>query len=216
DLGADLTVSSTTKFVDGHSTALGGVIVTRDPALHERLFFLRKCTGAIQSPFQAWLTLQGVKTLPLRLRRQSESAARIAEHLAAHPEVRVLHYPTRSNAALASHQHLGAHGAVLSFELAGGYERARAFVQHVRLCRLVEHVGSVETLLTHSASMTHAGVPREERERIGIAEGLLRLSVGLEEPSELLADLDRALQATREFAAATPSAATLRAVEVRS
>ncbi|MBL8897948.1 MAG: aminotransferase class V-fold PLP-dependent enzyme, partial [Planctomycetes bacterium] len=183
DLGADLTVSSTTKFVDGHSTALGGVIVTRDPALHERLFFLRKCTGAIQSPFQAWLTLQGLKTLPLRLRRQSESAARIADHLAAHPEVRVLHYPPRANAALAAHQHLGAHGAVLSFELAGGYERARAFVRHVRLCRLVEHVGSVETLLTHSASMTHAGVPREERERIGIAEGLLRLSVGLEEPS---------------------------------
>lgn len=216
DLGADLTVSSTTKFVEGHSTALGGAIVTRDPALHERLFFLRKCTGGIQSPFQAWLTLQGLKTLPLRLRRQSASAAAIAEQLAAHPEVAVLHYPTRTQGELASRQHLGAHGAVVSFELHGGYERARALVEQVRLCRLVEHVGGVETLLTHSASMTHAGVSREERERSGIREGLLRLSVGLEEPREILADLDRALAATREFAAATPACAGLSTVEVRA
>jgi len=199
DLGADVTVTSTTKFVEGHSVALGGALVARDEALLERARFVRKCTGAIQAPFSAWLTLQGLKTLPLRLARQSATAEELARWLAAHPGVRRVHYPSLPGAADARTlraQHLGGHGAVLSFEAEGGLERARGLVDHLRLCRLVEHVGSVETLVTHSASMTHASLSREERLAVGVTDGLLRLSVGLEPPSAIRADLERALAAS--------------------
>jgi len=198
DLGADFSVYSTTKFIDGHSVALGGAVVGRDGARLEDLRFVRKCTGSIQSPFNAWLTLQGLKTLPLRIRRQSESAAAIAAWLAEHEDVARVHYPTLQDAALAERQHEGAHGAVVSFELAGGFERARSLLRHVRLCTLVEHVGSVETLLTHSASMTHGGVSPEERAAAGVTEGLLRISVGLEDVSDVIADLSRAIRASAE------------------
>jgi cystathionine beta-lyase/cystathionine gamma-synthase len=197
-LGADLSVCSTTKFVEGHSAALGGAVVARDPALLERLRFVRKCTGAIQSPFGAWLTLQGLRTLPLRLRRQSETAARLAAWLAASPHVARVHYPALGDAAtraLAARQHLGADGAVVSFEPAGGAQAARGLLARVRLCRVAEHVGSVESLLTHSASMTHADVPADERRQAGISDGLLRLSVGLEDAGDLIDDLGLALAA---------------------
>jgi cystathionine beta-lyase/cystathionine gamma-synthase len=210
DLGADISVLSTTKFIEGHSAALGGALVTRDAALLERLRFIRKATGGIAAPFNAWLTLQGLKTLPLRLQRQSSSAQRIAEELAQRPEVARVLYPTLLGPearALAARQHLGAHGAVLAFEPEGGLSAARAIASSVRLCRLVEHVGSVETLLTHSASMTHADVPADERRAAGIPDGLLRLSVGLEDPDEILDDLLAALvagaQPEREAACAT-------------
>jgi cystathionine beta-lyase/cystathionine gamma-synthase len=210
DLGADVSVLSTTKFVEGHSAALGGALVARDPELLARLRFIRKSTGAIAAPFNAWLTLQGLKTLPLRLARQSSSAQRIAEELAGRPEIARVLYPTLlgpAARALAARQHLGAHGAVLAFEPAGGLPAARAIAARVRLCRLVEHVGSVETLLTHSASMTHADVPADERRAAGIPDGLLRLSVGLEEPEDILDDLLAALtagaQPEREAACAT-------------
>ncbi len=209
DLGADVAVYSTTKFIEGHSAALGGTLVTHDAALLERLRFVRKSTGAIQSPFNAWLTLQGLKTLPLRLLRQSESARQLADELARRPEVARVHYPTRlpgSQTALAERQHLGAHGAVLSFELRGGEPAARALLSRVRLCRLAEHVGSVETLLTHSASMTHADVPADERRRAGIGDGLLRLSIGLEDPQEILRDLLAALEAAPAAEEATCAA----------
>jgi cystathionine beta-lyase/cystathionine gamma-synthase len=207
ELGADLSVYSTTKFIEGHSAALGGAIVGRDAALLEELRFVRKCTGAIQAPFNAWLTLQGLKTLPLRLRRQSESARTIAEWLAAHPATTVVHYPGLAafeQRELASAQHLGADGAVVSFELQGGYTAARRLLAGVRLCRLVEHVGSVESLLTHSASMTHASVPPEERAAVGISEGLVRLSVGLEAPEDVIADLELALELATEAREAAP------------
>lgn len=199
DLGADVTVTSTTKFVDGHSAALGGAVVARDAELVERLRWVRKCTGAILSPWNAWVTLQGLKTLPLRLARQSDSARRIAAALAERPDVRVVHHPSLAEGEqrrVAERQHLGGHGAVLSFEPRGGLARARALVTRTRLCRLVEHVGSVETLLTHSASMTHAGLAPERRAAVGVTDGLLRVSVGLEEPEEILADLELALDAT--------------------
>jgi len=198
DLGADFTVTSTTKFLEGHSAALGGAVVTRDESARERLAFVRKCTGAIQTPFHAWLTLQGLKTLPVRLKRQSESAHELASWLAEHRRVKTVRYPGlpgSPRAELAARQHLGAHGAVLSFELEGGEDAARSALERVRLCRLVEHVGSVETLLTHSASMTHAGVSREQREAVGITAGLLRLSVGLEAVADVRADLAGAIGA---------------------
>ncbi len=199
DLGADVSIYSTTKFVEGHSVALGGAVVTRDEGLRERLFFLRKCTGAIQSPFQAWLTLQGVKTLPLRIERQSANARVIAEWLAAHDEAKVVHHPSLRSCPqreLADAQHRGEHGAVLSFELHGGEERAGRLLRNLRLCRLAEHVGSVETLLTHSATMTHAAIPKPEREAVGISDALLRLSVGLEDPRDVIEDLSHAIEAS--------------------
>lgn len=200
ELGADVSVYSTTKFVEGHSAALGGALVVRDPSLRERLFFLRKCSGAIQSPLNAWLTLQGLKTLPLRIERQSRNAAVVAGWLARVPAVRWVSHPSLENTEqreLASRQHAGLHGAVVSFELEGGAESARRLLEEVRLCRLAEHVGSVETLLTHPASMTHGSVPAEERAQIGINEGLLRLSVGLEDPRDVIADLDRSIGKAR-------------------
>lgn len=201
DLGADLSVYSTTKFIEGHSVALGGAIVTHDGKLIERLKFIRKCTGNIQSPQNAWLTLQGIRTLPLRLRQQSATAAQVAELLAGHPAVQRACYPTLGESgqrALAEKQHMGAHGAVVSFEVVGGIDAARVFLSSLKLCRLVEHVGSVETLVTHSASMTHADVPPEERRKAGVNDGLVRISVGLESPGAIVADLRAALDAALE------------------
>jgi cystathionine beta-lyase/cystathionine gamma-synthase len=193
ELGADVTVTSTTKFIDGHSVAPGGSVVTRDNALLERIRFVRKSTGAIQTPQHAWLTLQGIKTLPLRLRAQSASAETLAQWLAGHPAVARAHYPSLGHAQLADAQHLGAHGAVLSFEVSGGLSAARRVAGALRLCRLVEHVGSVETLVTHPASMTHADLSPEARAAAGVRDGLLRLSVGLESIADIRDDLESAL-----------------------
>ena len=206
DLGADASVYATTKFIEGHSVALGGAVVSRNGALLDRLRFIRKSTGGIQSPFNAWLTLQGIKTLPLRIERQSRSAETVARWLSAQPGVvRVLHpaLDTFAQRELADRQHLGAHGAVVSFELEGGVDAGRAVLETVSLCRVVEHVGSVETLLTHPATMTHADVPPDQRARAGISDGLLRLSVGLERPEAIIEDLARAIgAAAREERAA--------------
>jgi len=205
-LGADVTVSSTTKFTEGHSVASGGAVVSRDAGLLDRVRFVRKSTGGIQSPVNAWLTLNGLKTLPIRLERQSASAAEVARWLAGHSGVVRAIYPGLDGfgqRALAEAQHLGADGAVVSFEVEGGAAGARALASSVRVCRLVEHVGAVETLLTHSATMTHADVPARAREEAGITDGLFRLSVGLESPRVIIADLDRAL--SRASAAARGS-----------
>lgn len=196
-LGADLSVYSTTKLIDGHSTALGGAIVAKDPALLERLRFTRKSLGSIQTPFNAWLTLNGLKTLPIRLRRQCRSAQRIAEWLENRSCIQTVHYPGLNSfpqQLLADEQHAGLHGNVISFEVEGGYETAVRFVKQLRQCRLVEHIGSVETLVTHAASMTHADVPRSQRLAAGISDGLLRLSVGIEPTREIVADLRQALR----------------------
>jgi len=206
DHGADISVYSTTKFIEGHSVALGGALVCRDPALLERFRFTRKCTGTIQSPFNAWLTTQGIKTLPLRMQRQSETAEAIASFLASRREVAHVYYPTllpRAQREIAEQQHEGAHGAVISVELDGGEKAARAFVDNLRLCRLVEHVGSVETLVTHPASMTHGDVPRAERIATGISDGLMRLSIGLESVAAIQDDLQRGLAAATVHSGAT-------------
>jgi cystathionine beta-lyase/cystathionine gamma-synthase len=196
DWDADLSVYSTTKFIDGHSVALGGAVVCRDEKLLERLRFVRKSTGGIQTPFGAWLTLQGLKTLPLRIRRQSETAARVARWLDQQPQVTKVYYPTvgctPQQATLAEEQHLGYHGAVLSFELDGVLDGVQAFLNRLRFCRLVEHVGAAETLITHPATMTHADVSPEDRARVGITDGLVRLSVGLEDAEAIIEDLSQA------------------------
>lgn len=195
DLGADVVVYSTTKYIEGHNATVGGALLTRDPALAERIRFLQNATGCAQSPFEAWLTLRGIKTLPLRMERHSANALAVARFLAGHPRVRHVAYPFLESFPqldLARRQQcLG--GGMIAFELDGGAEAGIRLMNSVRLCSLAENLGAVETLITHPASMTHASIPPAERDAIGITGGLVRLSVGLEEPADVVADLERAL-----------------------
>jgi len=196
DLGADVSLHSTTKFIDGHNATIGGALITRNKELHERFDLIRKSTGTIQAPFDAWLTLQGVKTLPLRIRQHSENALKVARFLEDHPRVTTLYYPGLESFPqheLATLQQASG-GALIAFEVEGGTEAGIKLMNSVRLCSLAENLGSAETLITHPASMTHAAVPIEQREAAGITDGLVRLSVGLENPEDLIADLDQALQ----------------------
>lgn len=197
DLGADISVYSTTKLIEGHSTACGGAIVSREADVLDKVRWVRKCTGGIQAPLNAWLTTRGIKSLPLRLERHCHNAQRIAEWLAQHPAVTVVHYPglrSHPQADLAARQHArGLHGGVISFEVEGGVEAGRRVLEGTHLCCLAEHVGSIESILTHPATMTHADVPPEQRRATGITDGLIRLSVGLEEPEDVIADLEQAI-----------------------
>lgn len=197
DLGADISVYSTTKYIEGHNGTIGGAVVTNDQTLLERLKFVRKSLGTIQTPQEAWLTLRGLKTLPLRIERHCRSAQQIAEWLEQHPAVSRVLYPGLKSfpqAELAQKLHAnGLHGGIVTFELHGGTDAALAFVKNASLCALAESLGSAETMLTHSATMTHADVPRAQREAAGISDGLVRLSVGLEAPDDIIADLQAAL-----------------------
>ena len=198
DLGADIVLHSTTKFIEGHNATVGGALVTRDAALHERFDFIRKSTGTIQAPFDAWLTLQGVKTLGVRMARHSENALRVARFLSEHPRVVRLAYPGLESFPqfeLARRQQ-AAGGALIAFEVEGGTEAGIRLMNSVRLCSLAENLGAAETLITHPVSMTHGSVPPEQREAAGITDGLVRLSVGLEDPNDIIADLEQALRAS--------------------
>lgn len=198
DAGADVSVYSTTKFVEGHSIAMGGALVSRDETLLDHVRFLRKCTGAIQTPMNAWLTLNGLRTLPLRMERQSDTAERIAAWLNCQEGVARVMHPSLAHGparALCSAQHRNGHGAVVSFEVRTGIDGARRFLEALTLCALVEHVGSVNTLVTHPATMTHADVRPEDRRAAGLSDGLLRLSIGLEPFEAIVADLRRGLRA---------------------
>ena len=197
ELGADLVLHSTTKFIEGHNATVGGALITRDAALAERLQWTRNAIGAIQSPWNAWLTLQGVKTLPLRMARHGANALEVARYLAGHPRVVRLLYPGLASfpqAELARRQQRGG-GALIAFEVEGGVEAGARLMSALRVCSLAENLGAAETLVTHPASMTHAAVPPAERAAVGITDGLVRLSVGLEDPRDLIADLDQALAA---------------------
>src|SRR5439155_18730934 len=192
DLSADIVLHSTTKFIEGHNATVGGALITRYADLHEHLAFARNAIGAIQSPFPAFLTLQGIKTLPLRMARHSENALRIARFLEEHDRVtRVIHPGLESfpQFDLVQRQQKSG-GAMIAFEVEGGVEGGIQLMKSVRLCALAENLGAAETLITHPASMTHADVPPRQREAAGITDGLVRLSVGLEDPIDLIRDLD--------------------------
>jgi cystathionine beta-lyase/cystathionine gamma-synthase len=195
DLGADITLLSTTKYIEGHNSTVGGSIATRDLVLLERLRLVRKTLGCIQSPQEAWLTLRGLKTLPLRLRQHCSSAQTVAEWLEQHPQVARVHFPGLASFAQFSlaQQQQALPGGIIAFELKGGAAAGIQLMNTVRLCILAENLGAAETLITHPVSMTHADVPREIRERTGITDGLVRLSVGLENPADIIADLQSAL-----------------------
>jgi cystathionine beta-lyase/cystathionine gamma-synthase len=194
EFGADLVVHSTTKYLNGHSDSVGGVVVaTRDDDI-DWLRFVQNAEGAIMSPFDAWLVLRGTKTLPIRMERHNANGLALARFLEAHPKVERVYYPglpSHPQYALASRQMRG-FGGMLAFEL-GSLEAARRLLNGVRLCALAESLGGVETLVSHPATMTHASVPAAARAALGITDGLVRVSAGIEDIEDLEADLAQAL-----------------------
>ncbi len=195
ELGADLVVHSTTKYLDGHNATVGGAVICATGSHTEAIRFVQNAAGSIMSPFVAWLTLQGCKTLSVRMEAQSAAALEVARYLEGHPKVeRVIHPGLASfpQHALASRQASG-HGAMVGCEVRGGLEAGKRVMDALELWSLAENLGAVESLVTHPATMTHANLAPEERARLGIIDGLIRLSVGLETPADLIADLDQAL-----------------------
>src|SRR5467141_549889 len=194
DFGADLVVHSTTKFLNGHSDSVGGVVVATREDHIEWLRFIQNTEGAIIGPMDAWLVLRGTKTLPIRMERHNANAMALAEFLASHPKVTRVHYPglaSHPQHALAKKQMRG-FGGIISFAL-GSLENARTLLNSVRLMALAESLGGVETLISHPATMTHASVPADRRMRIGITDDLVRVSVGIEDVEDLKEDLAQAL-----------------------
>jgi cystathionine gamma-lyase len=194
--GAHMVVHSTTKYLNGHSDVVGGVVVTNDEAIAEELRFLQKAAGAVPGPWDAWLVMRGTKTLHVRMEAHNRNGQRVAEWLAERIGAEHVHYPglaTHPQHELAQRQMRGFTG-MISVEL-GSLERATRFVQGTRLFALAESLGGVESLIGHPAIMTHASVPRELRDRMGVTDGLVRLSVGIEDVDDLLQDLDDALRA---------------------
>ena len=195
ELGADIVMHSATKYLNGHSDMVGGIAVTADAALAERLAYLQNSVGAVSGPFDSFLALRGVKTLDVRMERHVESAAKIAEWLEADPRVeRVLYpgLPSHPQHELASRQ-MRAGGGIVTFFIQGSIDNARRFLENTELFALAESLGGVESLVDHPGIMTHASVPPERRDELGISDTLIRLSVGIEALDDLIADLDHAL-----------------------
>ena len=198
DLGADLSIHSTTKYMDGHNATVGGAVISNSNELAEKVRFIQNSTGSIMSPQVAWLTLQGIKTLSIRMDAQSENAMAISEFLESHPKVEQVRYPGLSSHPeheLSKRQASG-FGAMLWFEVKGGLKAGKQLMDNIEVWTLAENLGSVESLLTHPVTMTHADVEEAERQRVGIIDGLVRLSVGLEDTEDLIGALEIALDKT--------------------
>ena len=194
ELGADIVLHSTTKFLNGHSDSVGGIVILRHDDDVEWMRFVQNAAGAILGPMDAWLVLRGTKTLPIRMERTNANTMRLAEYLSAHPRVSRTIYPglpSHPHHALASRQMKG-FGGLISFDV-GSLDRSREVLGKVRLMALAESLGGVETLISHPAMMTHASVPPERRAMLGITDGLLRVSVGIEDIADLIDDLAQAL-----------------------
>ena len=196
EYGADITMHSTTKYLSGHNQIIGGVLITNNEGLNEKFKFIQKSVGAVPSPFDCWLTLLGIKTLSIRMQRHCENAQTIAQFLEDHPKVAKVTYP-----GLPSHpQHdiareqMDGYSGMISMELKGGIPSGIALMNSLKLCSLAESLGAVETMITHPATMTHADVPKEERLARGLTDGLVRLSVGIEDKKDIIHDLDQALK----------------------
>ncbi|MCI0666105.1 MAG: PLP-dependent aspartate aminotransferase family protein [Acidobacteria bacterium] len=194
EFGADIVVHSTTKYLNGHSDGVGGVVVTKRPDDSEQIAFLQNAVGAILSPFDSFLVLRGIKTLALRMARHDENGLRVAKFLAEHRKVQKVYYP-----GLPQHpQHerakrlMSGFGGMIAFET-GSLAAARSVLDNVRLCALAESLGGVETLISHPATMTHASISKEQRNILGITDGLVRISVGIEDVEDIISDLESAL-----------------------
>jgi len=195
EFGADIVMHSTTKYLSGHNQIIGGVLATNSREIYDKMKFIQKTIGAVSSPFDCWLNLSGLKTLHLRMQRHEESAMQVATFLESHTKIeRVLYpgLPSHPQHAVAKAQMSGFSG-MITFELTGGTEAGKRLMNRVKLCGLAESLGSVETMITHPASMTHADVPPEDRRRRGLTDGLVRLSVGVEDVEDIILDLEQAL-----------------------
>ncbi len=193
ELGADIVVHSTTKFLNGHSDSVGGAVISNSDEIGEQIGFLQNAVGAILSPFDSWLVLRGIKTLAVRMKQHEANGVAMANYLANHAKVQKVYYPglpDHPQHELAKRQ-MDGFGSMISFEL-GSYENAKKFLDRVKLCSLAESLGGVETLISHPVSMTHGSVPEEMRKRLGITPGLVRISVGIEDVEDLIADLENA------------------------
>jgi cystathionine gamma-lyase len=197
--GIDVVAHSTTKYLNGHSDVIGGAVATNDAELHDRIKFLQNAVGGVPSPLDSFLVLRGLKTLHVRMERHAANALAVARFLEDHPQVERVTYPglpSHPQHALAQRQMTG-FGGMLTFVIRGGLGAARAFLENVRIFACAESLGGVESLIEHPAIMTHASVPRETREALGIADGLIRVSAGIESAGDLLADLERGLSAAK-------------------
>ena len=196
EFGADIVMHSTTKYLAGHNQIIGGVLNTNHEHVFDKMKYIQKTIGAVSSPFDCWLNLSGLKTLHLRMKRHEESALQVAAFLEAHPKIdRVLYpgLPSHPQHAIAKAQMSGFSG-MITFELKGGTEAGKTLMNNVQLCGLAESLGSVETMITHPASMTHVDVPVEDRRKRGLTDGLVRLSVGIEDVEDIIVDLEKALE----------------------
>ena len=193
-LGADIVVHSTTKYLNGHSDSVGGAVILNDEEDIRAIAFIQNAAGAILSPMDSWLVMRGTKTLAVRMRQHDENGRIVAQFLAEHPKIQKVYYPglkSHPQYELAERQMSG-FGGMISFET-GSLENAKRVLESVRLCTLGESLGGVESLISHPATMTHASVPELERNRLGITDGLVRVSVGIEDVEDIIADLDQAL-----------------------
>ncbi|HBL28669.1 MAG TPA: cystathionine gamma-synthase [Acidobacteria bacterium] len=196
ELGADFVLHSTTKYLNGHSDSIGGVLIPKSASHGERFYFVQKSQGAILSPFDSFLTMRGIKTLPVRMERHETNARALVDHLLRHPKVQKVLWPglpEHPGHAIQKRQASG-FGAMISLEM-GSFAAAKAMLDRVRLMAFAESLGGVETLISHPASMTHASVPAERRAALGLTDGLVRISAGIEDVEDLIADLDQALAA---------------------
>jgi cystathionine beta-lyase/cystathionine gamma-synthase len=197
ELGADVSVHSTTKYMDGHNATVGGAAISKSQEHADAIRFIQNSTGSIMSPQVAWLTLQGCKTMSIRMDQQSANAMAVARFLEQHPKVEQVSYPgleSHPQHEIVKKQATG-FGAMVWFEVKGGLEAGKKLMDNIELWTLAENLGSVESLVTHPVTMTHADVEEAERKRVGIIDGLVRLSVGLEDEEDLIAALDKALEA---------------------
>jgi len=198
DMGADIVVHSTTKYIGGHSDAVGGFVAMNKDALYEIVKFHQNAVGGVPGPFDCYLTLRGVKTLALRMKEHDRNARAIAAYLDGRPDIEKVYYPglpSHPQHALAKRQMRG-FGGMISFTPAGGPARARAIAQSTAIFSLAESLGGVESLICHPVSMTHGSIPKEMREALGVHDSLLRLSVGIEAQADLIGDLEHALAAS--------------------
>ncbi|MGH9913800.1 MAG: cystathionine gamma-synthase [Pyrinomonadaceae bacterium] len=194
DFGVDIVVHSTTKYLNGHSDGIGGVVLLNSEEDANWLAFVQNSAGAILSPFDSWLVLRGTKTLVLRMKQHDQSGRAVAAFLTEHPGVRKVYYPglgSHPQHELAKRQQLG-FGGMVAFDV-GSLENARTVLESVSICTLAESLGGVESLISHPATMTHASLPTEERQRLGITDGLVRISVGIEDTEDIIADIDQAM-----------------------
>lgn len=195
DLGADIVIHSMTKYIGGHSDAVGGCVIVNDKVLAQKIGFLQNAVGGILSPFDSYSILRGIKTLEIRMQKHDKNTKKVVLFLSKHKKVKKIYYPGLSNHPghkIANKQMTG-FGGMLSFELTGKINTAIKFIESLKIIAIAESLGVVESLIEHPASMTHASVPKEDREKIGLSDTLIRLSVGIEDPKDLLLDLSQAL-----------------------